>query len=228
VNVLDLFSGIGGFSLGFERAGLKTLAFVESDDACVAHLARRWPHIPVFGDVRLLTVEPGFCDVLCGGFPCQPFSTASRGRKTAVDLWPEFLRIIRLAAPRWVVAENVPGIADDGVERVCGDLESAGYAVWPFNVDTALPARQRGRHRIIWLAHSNDALHDRFAVDAEVARVREVSGLRWPNDSPPVGMDDELPGRMDRFRQLGNAVTPYFAEIIGRTIMRASAGLVVK
>jgi len=100
VNALDLFSGTGGFALGFERAGIETLAFCESNDACIAHLSRRWPHIPVFGDVRSLTVDPGFCDILCGGFPCQPFSTASRGRKTAVDLWPEFIRIARAARPR--------------------------------------------------------------------------------------------------------------------------------
>jgi DNA (cytosine-5)-methyltransferase 1 len=223
VNALDLFSGIGGFALGFERAGIDTLAFCESDDACIAHLANRWPHVPVFGDVRSLAVEPGFCDVLCGGFPCQPFSTASRGRKVATDLWPEFRRIVRMARPVWVVAENVPGIADEGIERVCGDLEDADYSVWPFDTDTALPARQRGRHRIIWLAHSNDALHDRFAFDAEMAGVCEVSRSRWENDPAPVGVDDVLHGRMDRFRQLGNALTPYFAEIIGRAIVRASA-----
>lgn len=218
--MLDLFSGIGGFALGFERAGIATLAFCESDDACATHLARRWPHIPVFGDVRSLTVEPGFCDVLCGGFPCQPFSTASRGRKTAVDLWPEFIRIIRQGAPRWVVAENVPGIADEGIERVCGDFEGAGYTVWPFDTDTALPARQRGRHRIIWLANSNDAVHPRLALDAEMAGLCEVSGRRWQNDPAPVGMDDELSRRMDRFGKLGNAFTPYFAELVGRAIMK--------
>lgn len=222
MNVLDLFSGIGGFSLGLERAGLTTLAFCESDPDCVAVLVRQWPHIPVFGDVRTLSVEPGFCDLICGGFPCQPFSTASRGRKVAVDLWPEFLRIVRDARPPWVVAENVPGIADEGIERVCGDLEAEGYSVWPFDVDTALPQRQRGRHRIIWLAHANDALHDRLALDAEVASVCEVSRPRWQNDPAPVGMDDVVSGRMDRFRQLGNAFTPYFAEIIGRAIVKAT------
>lgn len=222
VNALDLFSGIGGFALGFERAGIRTLAFCESDPRCVALLARRWPRVPVFRDVRTLAVDPGFCDVLSGGFPCQPFSTASRGRKRAIDLWPEFARIVNSARPRWVVAENVPGIADAGIERVSGDLERAGYSVWPFDVDTALPQRQRGRHRIIWLAHSNDAVHPRFAIDAEVARLCEVSGRRWSNDSAPLGMDDVVSGRMDRFKQLGNALTPYIAELIGHLIVNAS------
>lgn len=222
MHVLDLFSGIGGFSLGLERAGLRTAAFCESDPDCVAILRDKWPHVPVFGDVRSLTVEPGFADVICGGFPCQPFSTASRGRKTAVDLWPEFIRVVREGRPAWVAAENVPGIAHEGIERVCRDLEDADYSVWPIDVDTALPQRQRGRHRIIWLAHANNALHARLAIDAEVAGLCEVSGSRWQDDPAPVGMDDVLSGRMDRFRHLGNAFTPYFAELIGHVIVRAS------
>jgi DNA (cytosine-5)-methyltransferase 1 len=222
MNALDLFSGIGGFALGFERAGIDTLAFCESDPRCIARLARRWPHVPVFGDVCSLSLEPGFCDVLCGGFPCQPYSTASRGRKTAVDRWPEYQRIIREGHPDWVAAENVPGIADDGIERVSRDLEKEGYSVWAFDADTALPQRQRGRHRIIWLAHANDAIHPRQPIDAEMARLRDLSGSRWKNDPPPVGMDDVVSGRMDRFRQLGNALTPYFAEILGRAIVMAS------
>lgn len=222
MNVLDLFSGIGGFSLGLERAGMRTVAFCESDDACVARLAERWPEVPVFGDIGSLTVEPGFCDVLCGGFPCQPFSTASRGRKRAIDLWPEFSRVIREARPNWVIAENVPGIADDGIERVCSDLERAGYWVWPFDTDTALPTRQRGRHRIIWLAYAYDTVHPRFPVNAQMASLCALSGYRWTNDPAPVGMDDEFSGRMDRFKQLGNAFTPYFAELIGKAIVMAS------
>ena len=222
MNALDLFSGIGGFALGFERAGISTAAFCESDPACVAILAKHWPHIPVFGDVRTLSAEPGFCDVLVGGFPCQPFSTASRGRKTAVDLWPEFHRIARESHPDWIAAENVPGIGDDGIERVSRDLEAEGYSVWPFDADTALPQRQRGRHRVIWLAHANDAIHPRQPLDAEMARLRDLSGSRWQNDPAPVGMDDEPAGRMDRFRQLGNAFTPFFAEVLGKCIVMAS------
>lgn len=222
MNALDLFSGIGGFALGFERAGITTAAFCESDPACVAHLSRRWPHVPIVGDVRSLTVEPGFCDIICGGFPCQPFSTASRGRKTAVDLWPEFRRVVSMARPRWVVAENVPGISHEGIERVCRDLEVEDYSVWPFDLDTALPQRQRGRHRIIWMAHANDTVHSGFALNEEMASVCKVSGSRWTNDPAPLGVDDGLSGRMDRFRQLGNALTPYIAEIIGLAIVRAT------
>lgn len=220
MNVLDLFSGIGGFSLGLERAGMRTVAFCECDPRCVSVLRHYWPHVPVFRDVRTLAVEPGFVDLVCGGFPCQPFSTAARGRNNAADLWPEFLRIIRGAHPEWVIAENVPGIGDDGIDRVCGDLEAEGYSVWPLDLDTALPQRQRGRHRIIWVAHADSEGEPRFPEHAQMASISLLSGRSQANDPAPVGMDDGLPGRMDRLRQLGNSVNPYVIEIIGNAIMQ--------
>lgn len=219
---LDLFSGIGGFSLGFSRAGIKTVAFCENDPDAVSVLASRWPHVPVYGDVRSLTVEPGFCDIVSGGFPCQPFSTAARGRNNARDLWPSFQRIIAEAYPRWVVAENVPGIGPDGVDRVARDIEREGYHVWPLDLDTSPPGRSRGRRRYFWLAHADSESESRRPVDGEVAGLRALSPDCWPNHSPPLGVDDGLPGRMDRLRMLGNAVTPYAAEIIGRAIMRVT------
>jgi hypothetical protein len=167
MKVLDLFSGIGGFSLGLERAGMQTLAFCESDPDCVAVLRDQWPHVPVFGDVRSLAVEPGFVDLICGGFPCQPFSTAARGRNRAIDLWPEFLRSrpsaqIRLGSLLKTYLESVMR-ASSGCAVISRE---AGYYVWPFDLDTALPQRQRGRHRIIWLAHTNRKGEPRFAEHA--------------------------------------------------------------
>lgn len=224
MNVLDLFSGIGGFSLGLERAGMRTLAFCESDPDCVSVLRDKWPHVPVFRDVRTLTVEPGFVDLICGGFPCQPFSTAARGRNNAPDMWPEFRRIVAEAHPAWVAAENVPGIGADGIDRVCSDLQREGYSVHAFDIDTSIPTRQRGRNRIIWLAHAYSESEPRFAEHAEMACVRALSGCGEANDAPPLGMDDGVPGRMDRLRQLGNAITPLIAEAIGRVIMRTHPG----
>jgi len=222
MNVLDLFSGIGGFSLGLERAGMRTLAFCESDPDCVSTLRRHWPDVPVFGDIRSLTVEPGFAEVFCGGFPCQPFSTAARGRNNAADLWPAYLRLVREGRPDWVCAENVPGIGHAGIERVCRGLEAEDYSVRTFDADTALPARQRGRHRILWVAHANGESEPRRALDAEMAGLRPLSRHGWADEPAPVGMDDVLPGRMDALHQLGNSFTPYFAELLGRAIVRAS------
>ena len=88
MKVLDLFSGIGGFSLGLERAGFETMAFVEYNKSCQMVLRKHWPETPVFSDIKQFDAESiGKPDLICGGFPCQPFSTASHGVKVAEDLW---------------------------------------------------------------------------------------------------------------------------------------------
>jgi DNA (cytosine-5)-methyltransferase 1 len=224
--VLDLFSGIGGFSLGLERAGFRTLAFCENNADCARVLRHHWPEVPIFDDVCQLTSDrlAQRVELIAGGFPCQAHSTAARGRNNARDLWPEFLRLVRECRPDWVAAENVPGIGHDGIERVSRDLEDAGYSVWPFDLDTALPQRQRGRIRFIWLAHADGDREPRRAeYGATVAGLRALSSARPSDHAPPLGMDDELPQRMDRLHALGNAITPDVAELIGRAIVRASA-----
>jgi DNA (cytosine-5)-methyltransferase 1 len=221
MRLLDLFSGIGGFSLGLERAGFRTVAFCESNPKCRTVLARHWPGVPLHADVR--TIPRIGCDIIAAGFPCQPFSTAARGRNNAADLWPAALDVIRAERPAWVVAENVPGIGHGGVDRVCGDLEAEGYACWPFDLDTALPQRQRMRARFIWLAHADRQGEPRRPVNEKVAGLCAIPRRRETDHCAPVGMDDGLSRRMDRLRQLGNAVTPFAAELIGRAIMRAAS-----
>src|SRR5215831_11375764 len=93
MNVLDLFSGIGGFSLGLERAGMRIVAFCECDPFCQCVLRKHWPDVPIFDDVRTLPVIGGI-DVICGGFPCQPFSSAARGRHAQQSLWPAMLAVV--------------------------------------------------------------------------------------------------------------------------------------
>src|SRR5690242_16811958 len=117
MNVLDLFSGIGGFSLGLERAGMRTVAFCEADTGCRRVLANHWPGVPCYSDVRKLTaaglVADGIrsVDLVCGGPPCQPFSSAARGikRGTGDDaiLWLDMLRLVDETQPAWVLLENV-------------------------------------------------------------------------------------------------------------------------
>lgn len=225
MNLLDIFSGIAGFSIGLERAGMRTVGFCEIKEECRWLLRDKWPSVPIFEDIRTLTAdrlgEP--VDVIAGSFPCQPFSSAARGRNNAVDLWPEFLRLVREVRPAWVIAENVPGIGYDGVDRVCSDLEHEGYTVWPFDIDTALPQRQRGRIRFIWVAHANRDGEPRLAEHGEVAGLRVVPTHSQENDRKPMGMDDGLPHRMAGLHALGNAITPTIAELVGRAIMRCSA-----
>src|SRR4029450_2592075 len=109
----SLFAGIGGFDLGLERAGLTCRWQVEIDPFCRKVLAKHWPDVTRYADIRELdgrTVDP--VDVLCGGFPCQPHSLAGKrgGSADERDLWREFARVIREVGPRWVLAENVPGL----------------------------------------------------------------------------------------------------------------------
>ena len=133
LNTLDLFSGIGGFARGLEATNFfNTTCFVEQDPYCQAVLKHHWPDVPVLGDIRSvqgpdLPIRP---DVICGGFPCQPFSHA--GKQQAQDdprhLWPEMFRLIRECRPTWVVGENVIGLVQLGLDEVLSDLEGEGYA----------------------------------------------------------------------------------------------------
>lgn len=133
MNVLDLFSGIGGFSLGLERAGMKTVAFCENDKHCQRVLKKHWPGIPIFDDVKKLKGKEfkGAADVVCGGFPCQDISVAGpkRGLKgERSGLWKEFKRIIEEAGPRYAIIENVANLRILGLKEVISDLWSIGYA----------------------------------------------------------------------------------------------------
>ena len=142
MKVLDLFSGIGGFGLaGRMVGGFDTVAFCEIDPFCRAVLAKHWPEVPIFDDVKTLTVEllrsSGIDDVdlITGGFPCQDISCAGKGagieRGERSGLWREMFRLIKELLPRWVLGENVPALRTRGADIVIADLEAAGYAVWP-------------------------------------------------------------------------------------------------
>tara|TARA_R110001583_G_scaffold31674_1_gene108029 strand:+ start:40 stop:879 length:840 start_codon:yes stop_codon:yes gene_type:complete len=161
MKVLDLFSGIGGFSLGLERAGMETVGFCEIDSFCRKVLQKHWPDVPIFEDIKELDGDEyrGSVDLVCGGFPCQPFSVAGKQRGSGDDrsLWPEMLRVIRQVQPAWVIGENVPGIIKMELDTVLSDLENAGYSCQTFN----LPACSLDAHHIrarIWIvAHANSA-----------------------------------------------------------------------
>lgn len=160
-NVLDLFSGIGGFSLGLERAGMRTVAFVEIDEFCQKVLKKHWPDVPVFSDIRNFSKEVfnERVDLICGGFPCQPFSVAGKrkGKEDNRYLWDEMFRVIQDFKPRWVIAENVYGILsiERGVvfEQVCIDLESEGYEVQPFIIPACAVGAPHRRDRVWIIAY---------------------------------------------------------------------------
>lgn len=138
------FSGIGGLDLAAEWAGIETVAFCENADFPKKILMKQWPTVPQFEDVKQLnikTLESSGIDartigIIHGGFPCQPFSLAGKGKAENDDryLWHEFARLVKEIRPRWVVGENVPGILNRGLETTVSDLEKEGYEVWVFSV----------------------------------------------------------------------------------------------
>ncbi len=185
MNVLDLFSGIGGFSLGLERAGMRTVAFCEIEPFCRAVLAKHWPGVPCYDDVRTLTADRlaadgiGAVDVICGGYPCQPFSHAGkqRGAQDPRHLWPEMRRLVGEVRPAWVVAENVAGHVTLGLDQVLADLEADGYAGRALVVPAAAVDAPHIRQRVWIVARDRDRDRESACpVDAE------ASGL--PGDLP--------------------------------------------
>ena len=179
MKLLDLFSGIGGFSYGLEKLGFKTAAFCEMDKYCKLVLQKHWKGVKIYNDVKEITKERLEADgipspnIITGGFPCQPFSVAGKQKGTSDDrhLWPEMFRIIKEFKPRWVIGENVPGIINiqDGVvfETVCTDLESEGYEVQTFNIPASAVGAPHQRKRIWIVANSRRTLRQRSSIREE-------------------------------------------------------------
>jgi DNA (cytosine-5)-methyltransferase 1 len=231
LSVLDLFSGIGGFSLGLHWAGFRTIAFCERDLFCRAVIARHWPGIPIYADIRGFSASGMRPDLVCGGFPCQDVSLAGRGAGllgARSGLWSEMARVIEECRPRWVVAENVPGLRSRGADRVIADLATVGYQSWPLVVGAVHAGAPHLRRRVFVLARrlAADAGGARLEVrqpDAASAPPRlpaERRGL-WAAEPGVRRVDDGFPGRVDRVRALGNAVVPALAAMIGRAIRAA-------
>lgn len=174
LRVLDLFSGIGGFSLGLERTGgFETVAFCEIEEFPRRVLAKHWPEVPQYDDVRTLTATQlaadGIAvDVICGGFPCQDLSLAGKRGGLGAErsgLWTEYFRLIDEIGPSFVIVENTPGLLSLGMDRVLADLAAIGFdAQWD-----CIPANRVGapheRDRVWIVAYPNeDRLQERMHV----------------------------------------------------------------
>lgn len=128
----SLFAGIGGFDLGFERAGLRCEWQVEIDPFARKVLAKHWPDVRRWDDVRTFPPEPADewkVDVICGGFPCQDISVSGKGAGLDGErsgLWSQIVRVAGVLRPRVIVVENVPALLVRGFERVLGDLAELG------------------------------------------------------------------------------------------------------
>jgi DNA (cytosine-5)-methyltransferase 1 len=239
MHVLDLFSGIGGFSLGLERAGMRTLAFCEIDPYCQAILRRHWPAVPVYDDVRTLTAErlraDGIAvDAIAGGFPCQDISRAGNGAGISgpqSGLWSEYARLIGEIRPQYAIMENVAALLERGMDTVCGDLAAIGYdAEWSIISACSIGA-PHVRQRVFIVAYPN-GLNGWSRLWNSASRpyrsLQEIDGFensragwraRLENPSALYRGADGVPFGMERNRALGNAIVPQIAEIIGRAII---------
>ena len=232
MNVLDLFSGIGGFSLGLERAGMRTVAFCEIEPFCRRVLAKHWPGVPVYDDVRSLTADrlraDGIApDVICGGFPCQDISLAGKG--AGIDgessgLWSEYARIIGDVRPRYVIVENSSALTERGLGRVLGDLAALGYNAEWHCLQAADLGAPHIRDRMWIVSNASSERRQPAAIKPLFARRSAFEFYhRWPVE-PDVGrVAYGLPQQLDRCRALGNAVVPQIPEIIGRAILAHEA-----
>lgn len=220
MNVLDLFSGIGCFSLGLERAGMRTITFCEIDSFCRKVLAKHWPSIPCRTDIRNAVFPRA--DLVCGGFPCQPFSTASRGRRVADDLWPDMHRVIQATRPRYVIAENVQEAA---IANAAADLNRDGYQTYYRRISGTDAGADHQRNRWWVIAHPHEEGEFCRAVDAEVAKLPTLCDGLWGagNYARAVRVLDGSTDRMDRVGALGNAIIPQIPEAIGYAIMKFNA-----
>ncbi len=211
---------------------------VEIDPNCRKELAKHWPDVERFEDVRECGQENlENVDLICGGFPCQPVSVAGKqqGQDDERWLWPEFHRLIREIRPRWVLAENVPGLLANDAGRLYGtvlrDLAEGGYdAEWDCIPAGAFGAHFRGDRVFIVASSSPTSSLRRQGKWANPSRAfagHEFTRLveRELQVCVPAGkgdrVSDGLPRRLDRLRGLGNAVVPQVAEWIGRRIMKA-------
>ena len=314
MKVLDLFSGIGGFALGLERAGMETVAFCEYDEKARLVLNKHWPDVPMYNDVRTLAGEQlekdGITDIglICGGYPCQSFSVAGKREGQADDrhLWPEFFRLIKEIRPTWIIAENVAGHINMGLEDVLADLESEGYQCQTFLIPACAVDAQHRRDRVWIIAHSDSSISGNqwqdemldhrqmdkrktfFVNNGNTRIVAHSDSVNWsPNEGKPNAKADGrdkssgggkvvadtlhkrlqggeetrnpesggkgreklparcgkrsqpgnwlpepsvgrvangVPRRVDRLKQLGNAVVPQIPEVIGRFIMAIENG----
>ena len=156
MKVLDLFSGIGGFSLGLERAGMKTVQFVENDPYCQKVLAKNFPGIPIHGDIKTFHYGTSV-QIVSGGFPCPPYSHAGeqRGKEDDRHLWEEYLRIIQEVRPPWVIGENVSGIINMELDQVLSDLEGENYSHQSLIIPACAVNAPHRRDRVWIIARRN-------------------------------------------------------------------------
>ena len=236
---IGLFEGIGGFSLAAEWIGWETIAWCEWIEFNKKILRKHFPNAKEHGDITKtdFSIYRGCCDIVTGGFPCQPYSTAGerKGKEDERHLWPEMLRAIIEIQPRWIVGENVHGIINWRrglvVKEIESDLEASGYKLLP---PIVLPAcsvgAQHKRDRTWFIAYAKQS-----RLQASIEGLGTKLGIfeKAPNNFSGFDAEqliltkrnrgdlrngDGIPNWMDRIGALGNAIVPQVAFEIFKVI----------
>jgi len=204
---VDLCSGIGGFSLGFEWAQLSTpILFCDTEEWCRKILAKNFPNVPIATDVKELANDPERlvpdCDILTAGYPCQPFSVAGKQKGIEDDrhIWPYILRIVAQKRPTWCVFENVHGHIALGLDQVLLDLEAKGYSTRTFIVPACSVNAPHKRDRLWIVAHSE------LAYSVSIRRGRRDSSGRGTGEQQ---VQSEEQGRSSVGREAERRGEPY-------------------
>ena len=240
----ELFAGIGGFSLGVERAipNSETIWMVEKDKFCQSILKKHWPDAEIFDDVREVGSEDlKPVDILLGGFPCQNISIQNLNNREGLQgeksgLWFEMHRVISELRPRVAIIENTANIVNRGGVEVIGSLAEIGYsAEW-----TIISARQFGaphvRKRWFCVAYpdeercSQQSVHpesvdETFELECSSSKDERIHiGNYWKeHEAPPSlhNLDDGFPFVLARNQALGNAIVPQCSEWVGQQVLKS-------
>ena len=222
LNHLDLFSGIGGFSLGLEATGgFETKAFCDIEEYPRQVLQKHWPHVKQYEDIKELNYERlkadgiDSIDIITGGYPCQPFSIAGRqkGEQDPRHLWPEYFRLVKELRPTWVIGENVSGHIKLGLDTVIEDLESEDYSVRPFSISASSIGANHQRERIWILAHSRRSQWPRAELRGEnenETRKENANQFERSSSTSEVDVANTNDERLQRQWQSRNQFTPRF------------------
>ena len=219
LNVLDLFSGIGGFSLGLEATGgFETKAFCELDKYCKSVLKKHWPDTRQYDDIKELTYDKlrsdgiDTIDIITGGYPCQPFSVAGKqkGTEDKRHLWPEYFRLVKECRPTWVIGENVSGHIKLGLDQVIEDLESEGYATRTFSISASSIGANHQRERIWIIANANnDGPHTEKRDETKQSSNRQKDGI-------PIGNGNSTNSDSNGLLKDDSNIRPQSTESIGK------------
>lgn len=221
---LDCFSGIGGFSIAAEWAGFKTVGFCEIDPFCRRVLAKNFPGVPIHDDITTFPAsEYGGVTLVSGGFPCQDVSSANveglglDGSRSG--LWCQLLRVVRIARPAWIVAENVYNLIHRGIDRVISDLEAIGYTVWTFVLGAGNTGAPHIRKRVFVVAHLNGQGGDSLAMG--VKPYYEHGGIViYHGDSREIVPTLEVPEVVLTDPVWPNNAVPEFADVVPVEVLR--------